>query len=54
MTTLELVPTRLDSDFNKFHLRNPSVYAKLRELALRLKRVGASKYGMKALFNHKY
>ncbi len=50
MTTIELVPTRLDSDFNKFHLRNPSIYAKLRELALRLRRVGASRYGMKALF----
>ena len=33
--------TNLDKAFNRFHLRNPSIYAKLRELALRL---------MKALF----
>ena len=42
--------TVYESDFNIYHRRNPSVYSKLLELSLRLKRVGASKYGMKALF----
>ena len=38
------------SEFNSFNKRNPSVYTKLLEISLRLKKVGASKYGMKALF----
>ena len=42
--------TVYETDFNIYHRRNPSVYSKLLELSLRLKRVGASKYGMKALF----
>jgi len=42
--------TELNREFNSFNRRNPSVYTKLLELSLRLKRVGASKYGMKALF----
>ena len=42
--------TVYESDFNIYHRLNPSVYSKLLELSLRLKRVGASKYGMKALF----
>ncbi len=40
----------INADFNAYHKANPSVYQKLRTLALRLKRVGASTYGMKALF----
>ena len=42
--------TALQQEFNAYHQRNPRIYEKLRTLALRLKRVGASSYGMKALF----
>lgn len=42
--------TALQEEFNAYHQRNPRIYEKLRTLALRLKRVGASSYGMKALF----
>ena len=42
--------TALQECFNAFNKRNPHVYDKLKTLALRLKRVGASRYGMKALF----
>lgn len=49
-TIIIAVMTDLNREFNSFNRRNPSVYTKLLELSLRLKRVGASKYGMKALF----
>ena len=42
--------TALQERFNAFNQRNPRIYDKLKTLALRLKRVGARKYGMKALF----
>ena len=42
--------TALQKEFNAYHQRNPLIYLKLRTLALRLKRVGAVSYGMKALF----
>ena len=42
--------TALQERFNAFNQRNPRIYDKLKTLALRLKRVGASRYGMKALF----
>lgn len=42
--------TALQEEFNAYHQRNPRIYEKLKTLALRLKRVGASSYGMKALF----
>ena len=42
--------TLYQHEFNAYHKRNPSVYAKLHTLAMRLKKVGAKKYGIKALF----
>ena len=42
--------TALQEEFNAYHKRSPQIYQKLKTLALRLKRVGASTYGMKALF----
>ena len=42
--------TVLQEEFNAYHKRSPQIYQKLKTLALRLKRVGASTYGMKALF----
>ena len=40
----------IKTDFIAYHKANPSVYSKLHSLAMRLKRVGAKRYGMKALF----
>ena len=42
--------TALQEEFNAYHKRSPQIYQKLKTLALRLKCVGASTYGMKALF----
>ena len=42
--------TALQEEFNAYHKRSPQIYEKLKTVALRLKRVGASTYGMKALF----
>tara|TARA_B100000902_G_scaffold137769_1_gene136046 strand:+ start:1190 stop:1609 length:420 start_codon:yes stop_codon:yes gene_type:complete len=46
------VPTQtaLERRFYDFHRRNPRVYLKLRTLSIRLKKTGATSYGMKALF----
>ena len=50
ISTIIIAAMTIKADFNAYHKANPSVYDKLLELSLRLKRVGASKYGMKALF----
>jgi hypothetical protein len=39
-----------ETAFQSFHRLNPFVYEQLKALALRLKKVGVKKYGMKALF----
>ena len=46
------VPTQtaLERRFYDYHRRNPRVYLKLKSIALRLKKTGATSYGMKALF----
>lgn len=36
--------------FERFHERNPQVYAALRQMALELRRRGHRQYGIKALF----
>lgn len=36
--------------FQEFHRDNPHVYDRLREMALKLKRVGHHRYGVKGLF----
>jgi len=42
--------TTLEEEFKAFHNRNPRIYLKLRTIAMRLKKTGATSYGMKALF----
>ena len=42
--------TVYEKRFTSYNRRNPSVYDKLHTLAMRLKKVGAKKYGIKALF----
>jgi len=36
--------------FRDFHRKNPKVYDQLRELALKMRRTGRKKYGIKSLF----
>ena len=42
--------TTLEEEFKAFHNLNPRIYLKLRTIATRLKKNGATSYGMKALF----
>lgn len=60
MTHAEQLPLIVDTNFNglepeavarfkDFHGANPHVYAKLRELALHMVRIGRKRYGMKGL-----
>lgn len=42
--------TPIEERFQEFHETNPHVYEQLRNLALRLKRRGRTRYGMKGLF----
>jgi hypothetical protein len=43
-------PATAGERFRAFHETNPQVYAELRDLALRAKRAGLKRYGMKGLF----
>ena len=40
----------IERNFMKFHAENPWVYARLREMALQLRRSGRDSYGIAALF----
>jgi len=41
---------RIAVQFEQFHIANPWVYRRLRDLALAIKQTGRDHYGMKALF----
>jgi hypothetical protein len=43
-------PSPLEEKFRAFHADNPHVYTQLKDLALKMRRTGRERYGIKSLF----